>query len=226
MKNGLFINKPPMPGWNDYSPSNFLYAFVCFNTLYDIDWESSCHDGSMVRYRDEEKDNGDRFYESDMQENYIHFCFSDDDFVECYKPYFIRFILAEWRGDISRVTEIIKGVRFREEFKDGFIKNFENLLSGNFEEKTVQEITNSLYHVRCNIFHGTKTIKDLGRGEQQKRLSIYTSFFIALNQMLFSYLDYQNPSVDFAKQIEEDFQNLTKKRRIVNRYIGKPQPTK
>lgn len=44
--------------------------------------------------------------------------------------------------------------------------------------------------------------------------------------MLFSYLDYLDPSVDSAKQIEEDFQNLAKKRRVANRQIGKPQPAK
>ena len=226
MKNGLFINKPPMPDWDDYSPSNFLYAFVCFNTLYDIDWESSYHEGSMVRYRDMEKDDGERVYESDMQENYIRFCFSDNDFVERYKPFFIKFILTEGHGDIGRMMEIIKTVRFGTKFKDAFIKNFESLLSGDFEEKTIRDITNSLYHVRCNIFHGTKSIKELGKNEQQKRLAIYTSFFIALNQMLFSYLDYLDPSVDFIKKIEEDFQDLTNKRRIANRHVGKRQPAK
>lgn len=165
MKNGLFTYNRPKPGWNEFSPSNFLYAFVCFNTLYDIDWKTSCEKGSMVRFWDEERETGRKFYESDMQESYINFCFFKKAFVERYKPFFIKFILMEGDGDISSVIAILKGVRFGTKFKDAFIENFENLLSGNFDEQIIRDITNSLYRVRCNIFHGKKSIKELGKND-------------------------------------------------------------
>ena len=47
-----------------------------------------------------------------------------------------------------------------------------------------------IYKIRCNIFHGTKTLKELHNKSQQKRIDIYTVFLIAINQMVFSYIDY------------------------------------
>lgn len=218
MTNG--IRKLHGPGWNEYSPSDFLYSFVFFNTLYAIDWERSLDERRIIKHRDEETVVGRRMSESEMQEKYIHFFYTpDNSFVEKYKVHFINYILKNGGGKAS-VMNSLQEVRFRGKYKDDFLSNFDSLISGNFDEQIILDITSSIYRVRCNIFHGTKTIKDLGKGPQQKRLAIYTFFLIALNQMLFSYLDYRELSEDFASATERAFNNLNKNWAYTNASAG------
>lgn len=192
--------------WINYSPSDFLYSFVFFNTLYDINWEKSLDKKRIFRYRYEEK-----LTESQMQENYIHFLFSHTAFVELYKEHFITYILQNGGGDKEKVMGTLRGIHFSNEYKEPFLDKFEGLLSGDFEEHIIKDLTDSIYRVRCNIFHGKKDLKDLGNKQQQKRLIIYTSFLIALNQMLFSYLDYRKHTGDFVTTTKNEFKRLRKK---------------
>ena len=53
-------------------------------------------------------------------------------------------------------------------------------------------IVKFIYKIRCNIFHGAKTLKELHDKSQQKRIEIYTDIIVAINQMIFSYLLYRS----------------------------------
>ena len=218
MRNG--IRRVHGPGWEEYSPSDFLYSFIVFNTLYGIDWKRSRT--TLIRYRNEDCD----LTESQMQEEFLKYCFNDNRFVEYYKEYFINYLLMDVGGDKEKIMDSLAGIRFGHDRKNTFLNNFESLLSGSFNYEIIKSITYSLYLVRCNIFHGSKSIRDLRNTEQRKRLAIYTSFFIALNQMLFSYLDYKNPSVDFTAKIKEAFDGLQKNRADINDSIRKHQLNK
>lgn len=208
MRNG--IRRASEVGWIEFAPSDFLYSFVVFNTLYNIDWDKSQNE--LIRYRDEDI----QLCESEKQERFLGFCFSEDVFVEQFKEFFINYILQEGNGKKKEIMDTLENVRFDPKHKPSFLRDFDSLLSGNFTEEIIKSITNSLYHVRCNIFHGTKTIRDLNRTEQRKRLAIYTSFFVALNQMLFSFLDYKGSQGNISARIREAFEGLQKNRTNVD----------
>ena len=191
--------------WHEFLPSRFIYSFFTFNTLYSIDWEKSLRAGKLVSYDDtDEKPSSNTskewLGEKDMYNRYLDFCFSDREFVNVYEEFFFDFIGQTFdKRDILRelgnihVDEKSSGAIK----KKYFIRNFYDACARTLNSKTLdiddcRTILTFIYKIRCNIFHGTKTLKELHNKSQQKRIDIYTVFLIAINQMVFSYIDYLN----------------------------------
>ena len=207
--------------WEEYFPNHFIYAFFAFNSLYNIDWYTSYNTGrlqSIPKIVTTDKGSQKIFDESEIkkQRQYISFCFQDNRFVQLYKDFFIGFVtkentkeeIKEILSDIKRDSNANGAIR-----TEGYVKNFqtavENILSrGAFNQSNIKTILHYIYSVRCNFFHGVKSIKDMLDYGQQDRLYIYASFIIAMNQMVFSYLDYLIKGEKFTESFDRLYNEL------------------
>ena len=197
------IWKEEKKDWELYFPNHFIYSFLAFNSLYNVDWAASYNKGrieSIPKVKVPTK-KGDKFFEEKegvKQEMYLSFCFKDSNFVKSYKDFFIRCVL---KGDTAvDVKEMLSEIRL-DSLPNGsvrtenYVRRFrfavDDLLTrGRFHKDTISIILDYIYSVRCNLFHGVKSIDEMKDYGQQDRFDIYASFIIALNQMVFSYLDY------------------------------------
>ena len=174
-----------------------MYVYFIFNTLYSIDWQESLTNGYIKPYRKNQK-----LYEPTKYGRMIDFCFDDKVFYNNFRPRFIKIITSQHsKAEIRKIIETISPDEGPiKNINNGnirnFRQNFNDLLSYErmFKKSTIKEILSFIYQIRNNIFHGTKTLKDMLIVEHQRKLSLYSHFIIAINQMLFSYLDYLNMS--------------------------------
>jgi hypothetical protein len=208
--------------WEPYFPNRFIYTFFAFNSLYNVDWYAS-YDSKEIKSIPKrpvnKKDGSTKWveeYEAVKQEKYLSFCFQDTTFVRLYKDFFIKCILLD--NSKEEVKQILSKIRpdwlpngaVR---NHGYIKGFkdavEDLLArDSFKKSTLETILDYIYSVRCNIFHGVKEIKAMMEIGQQYRLDIYASFVIALNQMVFSYLDYLIDGEKFTESFDRLYDEL------------------
>ncbi len=202
--------------WQEYYPNYFIFAFFCFNSLYNVDWEESYRRGrvtpvSMVPFTKDGKTVMREQTEGEKQFQYLKFCFKKD-FTRVYKDFFIRFVLRE--NTVEEIDQILSSIQ-PDRLPNGsvwsqdFITNFQNAVHdllrwGKFDKDTVSTIVKFIYSVRCNIFHGVKTIDDMKDLGQQDRLDVYASLIIALNQMVFSCLEF----LDKGEGIKDTFDDL------------------
>ncbi len=194
--------------WKPYIPTHFIYAFFTFNNLYSIDWENSLRDDDYSVFSNEE------YTESFMINKYISFCCQDRKFLSIYNKFFIKYVVGnntidEILNELQYI-EIDKnpngGIKSKEQI-DKFITSCSNCLKGiKFNKYNISNIIFFIYKIRCNLFHGTKDINKLKDPRQQRRLNIYTSIIIAMNQMAFSYLQYSR-----GDNITEGFDRLLKR---------------
>ena len=188
--------------WIEFYPTDFIYSFFAFNSLYNIDWDKS------LRGRGEPRGYGYGATEKDKQGAYLDFCLSDDKFTDMYKAYF--------RGYVSRRPNVMDSLRLvkqekymRPNLRNDFVDACGQLIDdGNFNKEIVTVMVEFVYKVRNNIFHGAKNLSDMKNLYQQERLKIYASLVIALNQMAFSYLDYIIDSDTIEARIKGDFSSL------------------
>lgn len=194
--------------WKPYIPTQFIYTFFTFNTLYNIDWRRSLRkrDICMCTYGGEE-------YRYNL---YLKFCCNEThyDFLIEYKDFFIRCVTFKHSSD--EILKLLKNIELdvndRGSIQDPeqinkFISACTKCLKGNrLDYDILKDILDFIYQIRCNLFHGVKTMDMLKSEAQQKRLEIYTSFIVAINQMIFSYLQFLKGDV-----ITERFDDLLRK---------------
>lgn len=204
--------------WQEYFPTRFIYAFFAFNSLYNVDWGASYDAGRILPVSKvkaivkgklievEEK-------ERNKQAKYLSYCFKDASFVRMYKEFFIRSVLKE--STKEEVKEILSEIRLDSGSvrNEGYVRKFrmavdDLLMRNRFDKDTVATILDFIYSVRCNIFHGVKSIDEMKDYGQQDRLDIYACFVVALNQMVFSYFDYLNQEEVFTDSFDNLFQIL------------------
>ena len=96
-------------------------------------------------------------------------------------------------------NEIVKAMRLIEvdndrvdnSTKGDIIADFKYLLiEEKFDQNIVSNLITSIYKIRCNIVHGTKTMNQMTNPEQRKRIFVYSLFLIAIQHMLFLFLEY------------------------------------
>lgn len=178
--------------WQSYLPTHFIYAFFTFNTLYNIDWNKSLELGRAWN-------TGRDISEKDKIKQYFNFCCQDENFLLDYGKFFVEFVLRHY--NINEMLEVFYKIKSDNDIKiggslsDEEIANFHTAFHRFFKDGVVDEdglndIVLLIYRVRCNLFHGVKTLEDLNRIDHQKKLDIYSVFIIAINQMVFSYLNY------------------------------------
>jgi len=184
--------------WQPYIPTHFVYAFLTFNTLYNFDWEQSLQRGELCEF--------DELNERDKIYKYISFCCGDKNFCRIYKTFFLRYVTQCYCKE--KILEEFEKITSDSWIKDGLLQGFlqvcQECLAGQLNLYIVNKIAFFIYKIRCNLFHGKKTLEDLKNEEQQTRLEIYSMFLIAINQMIFSYLEYKKS----GNGIENSFDSL------------------
>lgn len=179
--------------WEPYVPTHFIYAFFSFNTLYNINWTDSLTYGHV-------RSQPSRMSEQEKIARYLSFCCKEKDFLQKYKDFFIRYLTMHHSPAVI-IDELAK-IQVDGRYSNGSVTNpqailkFRNackdcLIRGMFEKEIIERIIEFVYKIRCNVFHGTKTMQDMNNPSQQIRLDIYSSFIVAINQMIFSYLEYK-----------------------------------
>ena len=172
-----------------FIPTFFLYIYFAFNTIYTIDWKRSPQDGHLIEHKKSE--------ERKRINKMISFCFSDDTFVDAFFPYFLEIMTMKFSKEkvIRSLGNIIaEGVEIDEKEKEKAQKACEYILSKegfSFQNgRHVKEFSTFIYKVRCNIVHGTK-LTVLADPNQKDRILIYSYFLIAVQHMLFMFLEYK-----------------------------------
>ena len=187
--------------WSLFVPTHFVYCFFAYNSLYNIDWFKSLESGYLWRIDTR------KYSELERQNCFLKFCFEDEKFVSFYSDFFIGYVQRINKGiDIKRELQRIEidkcwrgSIRNNEQIKD-FQKACEDvLINKHFTKDNVSTMLDFVYNIRCNVFHGGKTLTDMKDEKQDIRLNIYASVLVAINQMVFSYFDYLNGK-DLDKQ--------------------------
>lgn len=178
--------------WQPYVPTHFIYAFFAYNSLYNIDWEYSLSRRKPYTHNRNTK-------EWEKRDAYIDFCCENENFLRLYKDFFVRYVTA--RHSAGKIIDELEKIRLDRRYSNGNIRFQDDILSfqtacrdclidGKFDKRIVVEVEKFVYLIRCNLFHGAKTFDDLNNPSQQVRLDIYSAFVVAINQMVFSYLEY------------------------------------
>ena len=183
--------------WKRFIPTNFIYVFFTFNTLYNVDWEQSLRIGRKWIILNNRED----IYEFDKIEQYINFCCKDEEFLKIYKDFFRKYVTHRYSSGqiLSELHQIqvdkpfSNGRIWNEDIITHFLNVCHNFLENDiFDKHFIKGVARFVYYIRCNLFHGVKTMDMLNEPAQQIRLEIYTLFIIAINQMVFSYIEYLN----------------------------------
>lgn len=199
-------------GYRKFTPTSFVYAFFEFNILYNYDWYQSINKGRLIAFDDDDYEPGTNiekfFYKTDdglkiTEKNkirlFIQFCFGDRNFALGYREKFYKILSKIYTDNEIKIAVSQKTIEVDETIKqddiDKFLKALYNILDAGGKDSFKYDITDCLlfiYKIRCNLFHGHKTIRDIeGNPNQRTKLAIYFYFIIAVCQMLYSYLDYK-----------------------------------
>lgn len=182
--------------WKTFTPTRFVYSYFAFNSLYNVDWNESMRQVKLVMYDTENTSEAYRYH------SYIDFCFQDDDFVLQYGKFFNDYVTSFYTA--SEIMDALSHIDVDKVDNGGiyskrFIMNFCNACAAcfkdsyensHFNKDNCRTLLKFIYQIRCNIFHGAKTLDEMQNKSQQKRIEIYTAIIIAANQMVFSYLSY------------------------------------
>lgn len=181
-----------------FTPTSFVYAFFEFNVLYNYKWEESLNTNSLIFYDDDAEPYKDNEWTPEKEKigKFIRFCFSNTSFVKQYRSSFLTILLHRYNEDeIIEAIHTITPDQFisendKEEFTNACINLLDDERSGDFQ-KNLRICIFFIYKIRCKVFHGKKTIRDIEDDVNQRiKLTIYFYFIIALCQMFFSNLDY------------------------------------
>ncbi len=176
--------KPIMP------LTNFVFEFFIFNSLYQIDWPSSCKINS-IKYHDRED-----ISEFNQIAKFLRFirqnCPNENSFL---KDFFEPLNYLNLEG---RWTKIIEDDRIKIKHGESFFNNL-NWLRSNLEGlqptktnfRKIELCLQFIVDVRNNIFHGTKTQEEAREKSQAKRIEIYDIYLKCINSLFFSIIDCQ-----------------------------------
>ena len=225
--------------WELFIPTHFVYEFFIFNTLYSIDWEQSLNNAEGIIENLVVKEvlpDGKRKYygEEEKQKLYLDFIFNDGSFIKLYNDNFRKlFFLNRQKENIKGILERITPDRYQvkknnnieeksisqiksdrgnvsKKVCDGFNKAIKDIINNKpITKEYLNDIITFIYKVRCNIFHGVKCFEELNSGFEREKLAFYSNILIAVNQMLFSYLDYLKNNEEGTE--ENSFQELWEK---------------
>ena len=168
----------------------FVYEFFLFNSLYQVDWETTSRDGGLVFHPE------DNCGESKKQRallSYLKSYASDhpENLYRAFEP--LLYIEAE-----GQWTKVKPDARITEEQGDKFFRNISqlksflsqcrtpsNMPSTNKTFDILKDCTHFVYLVRNNIFHGSKTLGEVYERNQKRRLEVYDLFLKGVTSLFF-----------------------------------------
>jgi hypothetical protein len=204
--------------WRTFSPTQFIYSYFTFNSIYSFDWASSIKQREVVGWPPDEHGRMPR--ETDQFKQYLRFCLDTlrDETPQIFARHLDEslslFSVQEPGHTLTGIkpsNESARTRRFREAFPQNFSKLYDGRITRNDHYATLVATLMFLYAVRNNVFHGSKTRIEMEDQAQQQRLLIYSALLVASNGMLFEAVDRQDvpwkrPPVRFDTIQRADFE--------------------
>ena len=168
--------------WVNFAPSRFIYAFFTFDSIYSWNWSASYESKKAIKWS--KGDNGhmpdeERQFKAYLK--YIDEVLAPDTparFSEELSKLLIMYGVTQPIEDLQEVNLVNADKRLRGLARQLPIE-FERLWHGKATGKQFYSsacpVFNFIYRVRCNLFHGSKTMLGLLDARQQQRLKIYTA---------------------------------------------------
>lgn len=184
-----------------YEPSMFIYSFFTFNSLYNINWKKTQNENFkyIIHHEGISERNRIKKYLSFIWLNHI-----GNPAIE-FNRTFIQVIMQylNAKGKSANSIEWIKENMAdfvylpdiqndnSNEFDEQTVVKFTNILLSSLENryldfKSICDITDLIYSVRCNLFHGAKDPEFFEKTHQMERFVIYAAVLTAVNQMYFN----------------------------------------
>jgi hypothetical protein len=165
----------------------FVYQFFLYNSLYQIDWERSfqrnfvlphMYEVEAVKQKAFESFIGSRATCDDLVASFsgVPVLQRDEDWIEVVPDAFIS--AQAGKNFFARLRAFQE--RLRRMKKKGTDSLREEAL------KYIPDLRDFMYVVRCNIFHGRKSIADARDPKQNKRLEVYFLFLSGLVRLFFA----------------------------------------
>ena len=183
--------------WMPFIPTRFIYNVFTFNTLCNINWQASLDNGDVT-------DHGAKISEGTRRREFLRFCFSDKRFIRSYRDTFLNRVLGN--RSVKEVLESFSKICLDLDeygmpkpngsiYDQSCIDEFQSAVKETLADRVVSMnncdiIYRFIYKIRCNIFHGIKSITEMSDSEQEDRLSIYSDYLTAANMTVFDYLWY------------------------------------
>ena len=179
--------------WLGFSPTRFIYAFFTFNSIYSFDWERSFAEKKAITWSTSGAEKIPR--EEEQQKSYLNFTRTTLNaegsglFSKQLKKQLALYNIADPKTHLDKVS--VSNATNK-------VKNLASQLAGQFNKLLDGKASSAdffasscavfkfIYSVRCNIFHGSKTMVQMLDKEQQQRLLIYTAALVAVNSLLFT----------------------------------------
>jgi len=199
--------------WVPFVPTRFMYSMFTFNMLYSINWPMSIECGKIIEFDSGLRNRDNGVPDTKKMSEYLKFCFSDTEFIETRKAWFCDVVLGNisvetMMGELSKIKPDrdmygrinnngnVRANSFIQKFRDSV---YSVLVDQKFSEDNIHNVYNFIYKIRCNMFHGVKTITEMMDRDQQNRLEIYSRFLYAANSIIFEYLEYLNSDGEFEE---------------------------
>jgi hypothetical protein len=192
--------------WRVFTPTRFIYAFFTFNRIYGFDWQSSIIDKHKA-IRWSRNENGK--YPKEVIQIKDYLTYVNTQLLPETPLFFAKELrrILDLFGIYDPVTTLKNAdlVNASKE-TEKICRHLDFVLQGTQDPEiffqSAYYLLRFVYRVRCNVFHGSKTVVHMLNTEQQKRLSIYSALLIAANSLLFlvakkSNIGWNEVSVDF-----------------------------
>ena len=177
--------------------SPFVYQFFIYNSLYQIDWPTSLLSGKIQEFQSKADDVNQAAFENyvfdrlrSMQEakriNAIGRAFME---IEA-KPVNTNWatVIPDARISVENGRKYFNNLRnFKNSLRQLRNTNNPDIIPRIFTYVT--ELRIFVYDVRCNIFHGRKSLKDAAEPNQDKRIELYYLFLRGLVTLFFVTMD-------------------------------------
>jgi hypothetical protein len=186
-RNGLERSRPIMPA------TPFVFEYFIYNSIYQIDWAESEKSGNRVEHpvSQDEEGNTSRLTEGKQQsllEKFLKERCSKELLVRAFEP---LAHLRDLKGSWTRIrTESPDKLKQGNDFFRRIWELGEMQRQGTLEPtgKVFRKIGNCrrfVYGVRCNIFHGSKSMAAFEDAAQCRRIEVYELFLQCLVSLFF-----------------------------------------
>lgn len=170
----------------------FVFEFFIYNALYQVDWPDSL-DTECVKSHPSRDEGRKQNKLEDFLKPYIR---EDPRLLsEAFLP--IRHLPLEGDGLEVQSDSLISaedGLRFFDRLRELQTRLSNTDQQGEFQWvdslfRLIRKCRRYIYKVRCNIFHGSKTLGETYDPGQRKRICVYLTFLRCMTGLFFSVCD-------------------------------------
>lgn len=174
----------------------FVYQFFLYNSLYQVDWDASLSSNNLEFHKKYNQRMRQGVKEPAQQKRFEQFMRKRDGEA--------IYLLDAFRSSLNQTelsgdwTQVVSDNRVSQEDGQKFFERMRELREAtSISQKTragslynkVEECRAFVYDVRCNIFHGSKTLGETYEPAQKLRIKVYFMFLHALMSAFFGIIE-------------------------------------